>query len=57
MILLLCSVTVSPVTKNFNIPWAVDGIAFILLTPGLLIIPLYGECDLTTKNVILHVLP
>ncbi|GJW88905.1 hypothetical protein Tco_0164245 [Tanacetum coccineum] len=52
MILLLCSVTVSPVTGNFNIPWAVDGIAFILLTPGLPIIPLYRECDLTTMKFI-----
>ncbi|GKF65466.1 hypothetical protein Tco_0191983, partial [Tanacetum coccineum] len=34
MILLLRSVTVPPVTGNFNIPWAVDRIALILLTPG-----------------------
>ncbi|GJQ97465.1 hypothetical protein Tco_0008604 [Tanacetum coccineum] len=47
------SVTVPPVTGNFNIPWAVDGIALILLTPGLPIIPLYGECDLTIMNVVL----
>ncbi|GKG52044.1 hypothetical protein Tco_0544682, partial [Tanacetum coccineum] len=39
MILLLCSVTVLPVTGNFNIPWAVDGIALILLTHDLPIIP------------------
>ncbi|GJT35888.1 hypothetical protein Tco_0926307 [Tanacetum coccineum] len=35
------------VIENFNIPWVVDGIDLILLTPGLPIIPLYGECDLT----------
>ncbi|GKG46099.1 hypothetical protein Tco_0498545, partial [Tanacetum coccineum] len=45
MILLLCSVTVPLVTGNFNIPWAMDGIALILLTPGLPIILLYGEWD------------
>ncbi|GKE97722.1 hypothetical protein Tco_0021073, partial [Tanacetum coccineum] len=52
MILLLRSVTVPPVTGNFNIPWAVDGIALLLLTPGLPIIPLYEECDLTTMKFI-----
>ncbi|GKC59513.1 hypothetical protein Tco_1087111 [Tanacetum coccineum] len=52
MILLLHSVTVPPVTGSFNIPWAVDGIALILLTPGLPIILLYGECDLTTMKFI-----
>ncbi|GKF32334.1 hypothetical protein Tco_0102132 [Tanacetum coccineum] len=40
MILLLRSVTVSPATGNFSIPWAVDRIARILFTPGLPIIPL-----------------
>ncbi|GKA32987.1 hypothetical protein Tco_0719354 [Tanacetum coccineum] len=50
MILLLRSVTVPPVTRNFNIPWAVDGIALILLTPGLPIIPLYGECVLQSMS-------
>ncbi|GKG32065.1 hypothetical protein Tco_0427015, partial [Tanacetum coccineum] len=52
MILLLRSVTVSPVTGNFNILWAMDEIALILLTPGLPIIPLCGECDLTTMKFI-----
>ncbi|GKA45046.1 hypothetical protein Tco_0737842 [Tanacetum coccineum] len=52
MILLLRSVTVLPVTGNFNISWAVDGIALILLTFGLHIIPLYEECDLTTMKFI-----
>ncbi|GKA76500.1 hypothetical protein Tco_0782961 [Tanacetum coccineum] len=52
MILLLRSVTVPPVTGNFNISWAVDGITLILLTPGLPIIPLYGECDLTIMKFI-----
>ncbi|GKC10271.1 hypothetical protein Tco_1001881 [Tanacetum coccineum] len=52
MILLLRSVTVPPVTGNFNIPWVVDGIALILLTPGLPIITLYGECYLTTMKFI-----
>ncbi|GKF47125.1 hypothetical protein Tco_0136927 [Tanacetum coccineum] len=52
MILLLRSVTVLPVTRNFNISWAIDGIALILLTPGLPIIPLYEECDLTTMKFI-----
>ncbi|GKG57504.1 hypothetical protein Tco_0587102, partial [Tanacetum coccineum] len=52
MILLLRSVTIPPVTRNFNIPWAVDGIALILLTTGLPIILFYGECDLTTMKFI-----
>ncbi|GKD81043.1 hypothetical protein Tco_1347882, partial [Tanacetum coccineum] len=52
MILLLRSVTVPPVTGNFNISWAVDGIVFILPTPVLPIILLYGECDLTTMKFI-----
>ncbi|GJZ03922.1 hypothetical protein Tco_0537197 [Tanacetum coccineum] len=52
MILLLRSVTVPPVTGNFNILWVVEGISLILLTHGLPIIPLYGECDLTTMKFI-----
>nr|GEY08708.1 hypothetical protein [Tanacetum cinerariifolium] len=35
IIMLLRNVTVSPVTRNFSIPWAVDGTARILLTYGL----------------------
>nr|GEX26223.1 hypothetical protein [Tanacetum cinerariifolium] len=52
MILLLRSVTVLPATGNFSIPWAVGGIAWILLTPGLPIIPLYGDGDLTIMKFI-----
>ncbi|GKD65462.1 hypothetical protein Tco_1307570, partial [Tanacetum coccineum] len=46
------NVTVPPVIRNFSIPWAVDGIALILLTPGLPIILLYREYDLTTMKFI-----
>ncbi|GJY22535.1 hypothetical protein Tco_0396193 [Tanacetum coccineum] len=35
MTLLLCNVTVPPLTGNFNIPCAVDGTARIFLMPGL----------------------
>nr|GEX85281.1 reverse transcriptase domain-containing protein [Tanacetum cinerariifolium] len=52
MILLLRNVTISSATGNFIIPCAVDGIARIFLTPGLSIIPLKGESDLTTMKFI-----
>ncbi|GJU76350.1 hypothetical protein Tco_1273420 [Tanacetum coccineum] len=52
MILLLCNVTVPPSTGNFNIPCAVDGMAWIFLIPGLPIIPLCWDGDLTTMKFI-----
>nr|GEW04671.1 hypothetical protein [Tanacetum cinerariifolium] len=51
IILLLHNVTIPPITRNFNIPWVVDGIARILLIPDLPIIPLWGG-DLTTMKSI-----
>ncbi|GJT70382.1 hypothetical protein Tco_1029668 [Tanacetum coccineum] len=48
MILLLLSVSVPPITGNFIIPCVVDETAFIFRNPGLPMIPLYGDVDLTT---------
>ncbi|GKE68572.1 hypothetical protein Tco_1526644, partial [Tanacetum coccineum] len=52
MILLLLSVSVPPITENFIIPCVVDGIAFIFRNPGLLMIPLNGDVNLTTMKSI-----
>ncbi|GKF99763.1 hypothetical protein Tco_0301454 [Tanacetum coccineum] len=52
MILLLLSVSVPPITGNFIILCVVDGTAFIFRNPGLPMIPLYGDVDLTTMNSI-----
>ncbi|GKE43347.1 hypothetical protein Tco_1470631, partial [Tanacetum coccineum] len=52
MILLLRNVTVPPSTGNFNISCAVDGMARIFLIPGLPIIPLCWDGDLTTMKFI-----
>ncbi|GKF53670.1 hypothetical protein Tco_0160580 [Tanacetum coccineum] len=52
MILLLRSVTVPPLTGNFNIPCTVDGMARIFLIPGLPIIPLCWDGDLITMKFI-----
>ncbi|GJQ91348.1 hypothetical protein Tco_0002487 [Tanacetum coccineum] len=43
IILLLRSVSIPPGTWNFNILRAVDETAWICLTPGLPMIPLYGD--------------
>ncbi|GKC27876.1 hypothetical protein Tco_1035170 [Tanacetum coccineum] len=45
-------VTIPPLTGNLIIPWVVDGTAWISLIPGLPIIPLYGDGDLTIKKFI-----
>ncbi|GKB16551.1 hypothetical protein Tco_0850474 [Tanacetum coccineum] len=52
MIPLLHNVTVPPSTGNFSIPCAVDGMAWIFLIPGLSIIPLCWDGDLTTMKFI-----
>ncbi|GJY18878.1 hypothetical protein Tco_0390369 [Tanacetum coccineum] len=52
MILLLLNVTVPPSTGNFNIPYVVDGMAWIFLIPGLPIIPLCWDGDLKTMKFI-----
>ncbi|GJY90207.1 hypothetical protein Tco_0505403 [Tanacetum coccineum] len=52
MILLLFSVSVPPITGNFIIPCVVDGTAFIFRNPGLPMIPLNGDVDLTTMKSI-----
>ncbi|GJS76797.1 hypothetical protein Tco_0726678 [Tanacetum coccineum] len=52
MILLLRNVTVPPSTGNFNIPCAVDGMSQIFLIPGLPIIPLCWDGDLTIMKFI-----
>ncbi|GKC65718.1 hypothetical protein Tco_1098316, partial [Tanacetum coccineum] len=52
IILLLYNVSIPPGSGNFNIPWAVDETALILLTPGRLMIPLYEDGDLTTTKFI-----
>ncbi|GJR01438.1 hypothetical protein Tco_0524422 [Tanacetum coccineum] len=52
MILLLRNVTIPPSTGNFNIPCAMDGMARIFLIPGLPIIPLCWDGDLTTIKFI-----
>ncbi|GKE00665.1 hypothetical protein Tco_1388648, partial [Tanacetum coccineum] len=52
MILLLRNVTDPPSTGKFNIPYAVDGKARIFLIPGLPIIPLCWDGDLTTMKFI-----
>nr|GEU88257.1 hypothetical protein [Tanacetum cinerariifolium] len=50
--LLLFRVITPPSTGSFSIPWAVDATACNFLTPGLPIIPLYGDGDLTTTKFI-----
>ncbi|GKG54108.1 hypothetical protein Tco_0557631, partial [Tanacetum coccineum] len=45
--LVLRIVTTPPLTGNLIIPWAMDGTALISLIPGLPIMPLYGNGDLT----------
>ncbi|GJZ19780.1 hypothetical protein Tco_0556370 [Tanacetum coccineum] len=52
MILLLFSVSVPPITGNFIISCVVDGTAFIFRNPGLPMIPLNGDVDLTTMKSI-----
>ncbi|GKB64975.1 hypothetical protein Tco_0921161 [Tanacetum coccineum] len=52
MILLLLSVSIPPITGNFIIPCVVDGTAFIFRNPGLLMIPLNRDVDLTTMKSI-----
>ncbi|GKG59795.1 hypothetical protein Tco_0607423, partial [Tanacetum coccineum] len=52
MILLLRNVTVPHSTENFSIPCAVDCMARIFLIPGLPIIPLCCDGDLTTMKFI-----
>ncbi|GJW64425.1 hypothetical protein Tco_0116309 [Tanacetum coccineum] len=52
IILLLHNVSIPPGSGNFNIPWAVDETAWILLTLGRPMIPLYGDGDLTTTKFI-----
>ncbi|GKD04691.1 hypothetical protein Tco_1179665 [Tanacetum coccineum] len=52
MILLLHNVIVPPLTGNFNIPCAVDGMARIFLIPGLPIILLWWDGDLKTMKFI-----
>ncbi|GKC87325.1 hypothetical protein Tco_1147974 [Tanacetum coccineum] len=52
MTLLLRNVTVPPSTRNFNIPCAVDGKAWIFLIPVLSIIPLCWDGDLITMKFI-----
>ncbi|GJX77928.1 hypothetical protein Tco_0324739 [Tanacetum coccineum] len=52
MILLLLSISVPPITGNFIIPCVVDGTAFIFRNPGLPMILLYGDIDLTTMKSI-----
>ncbi|GKG09833.1 hypothetical protein Tco_0338579 [Tanacetum coccineum] len=52
MILLLRNVTVPPSTGNFSIPCVVDGMTPIFLIPGLPIIPLCWDGDLTTMKFI-----
>ncbi|GKA96655.1 hypothetical protein Tco_0818750 [Tanacetum coccineum] len=52
MTMLLHNVTVPPSTRNFNIPCAVDGTAWIFLIPVLPIIPLCWDGDLITMKFI-----
>ncbi|GJR24117.1 hypothetical protein Tco_0972644 [Tanacetum coccineum] len=52
IILLLFSVSIPPVTGNFIIPCVVDGTACIFRNPGLPMIPLCGDVDLTTMKSI-----
>ncbi|GJU92716.1 hypothetical protein Tco_1317472 [Tanacetum coccineum] len=52
MILLLRSVSIPPITGNFIILCVVDGTAFIFRNPGLPMIPLNGDVDLTTMKSI-----
>ncbi|GJT78803.1 hypothetical protein Tco_1045528 [Tanacetum coccineum] len=52
IVVLLRIVTIPPSTGNFSIPWAVDGTAWIFLRLGWLMIPLYGNGDLTTMKFI-----
>ncbi|GJY72814.1 hypothetical protein Tco_0477245 [Tanacetum coccineum] len=52
MILLLLSVSIPPVTRNFIILCVVDGTTCIFRNPGLPMIPLYGDVDLTIMKSI-----
>ncbi|GJT44693.1 hypothetical protein Tco_0953408 [Tanacetum coccineum] len=52
MILLILSVSIHPITGNFIIPCVVDGTAFIFRNPGLSMIPLNRDVDLTTMKSI-----
>ncbi|GJV78955.1 alpha/beta hydrolase fold-3 [Tanacetum coccineum] len=52
IILLPFSVSIPPMTGNFNIICAVDGTACIFSNPGLPMIPLCGDVDLTTMKSI-----
>ncbi|GJW16389.1 hypothetical protein Tco_0020522 [Tanacetum coccineum] len=52
IILLSFSVSIPPMTGNFIIPCAVDGTACIFCNPGLLMIPLCRDVDLTTMKSI-----
>ncbi|GJW25876.1 hypothetical protein Tco_0039687 [Tanacetum coccineum] len=52
MILLPLSVSIPLVTGNFIIPCVVDGTTCIFRNPGLLMIPLYGDADLTIMKSI-----
>ncbi|GJZ54763.1 hypothetical protein Tco_0609956 [Tanacetum coccineum] len=52
MILLLLSVSIPPVTENFIIPCVVNGTACIFRNPGLPMVPLYGDVDLTIMKSI-----
>ncbi|GJT81416.1 hypothetical protein Tco_1055758 [Tanacetum coccineum] len=52
IILLLFSVSIPLVIGNFIIPCVVDGTACIFRNPGLPMIPLYGDVDLTTMKSI-----
>ncbi|GKE54347.1 hypothetical protein Tco_1489503 [Tanacetum coccineum] len=45
-------VTIPSSTENLSIPWAVDGTVWISLISGLLLIPLYGDSDLTIMKFI-----
>ncbi|GKF61996.1 hypothetical protein Tco_0182050, partial [Tanacetum coccineum] len=52
IILLPFSVSIPPMTGNFIISYAVDGTAYIFRNPGLPMIPLCGDVDLTTMKSI-----
>ncbi|GKB21821.1 hypothetical protein Tco_0855744 [Tanacetum coccineum] len=50
--LLLFRVMTPPSTGSFSIPCVIDGMAYNFLTPGLPMIPLYEDGDLTTTKFI-----
>ncbi|GKE78026.1 hypothetical protein Tco_1544146, partial [Tanacetum coccineum] len=52
IVVLLRIVNIPPSTRNISISWAVDGTTWIFLKPGWLMIPLYGNGDLTTMKFI-----